>query len=46
MPGKLTAVFGNPIPEDDYKNIDIDTLKEKVKFEIQNILDEWNPITQ
>ena len=45
-PGKLTAIFGNPISEDDYKNIDIDSLKDKVKSEIQKILDEWKPITQ
>ena len=45
-PGKLTAIFGNPISEDDYKNIDINSLKDKVNSEIQKILDEWKPITQ
>lgn len=37
-PGKISAVFGKPIEQKDYENIDIEELKNKVKFEIQKML--------
>ena len=39
-PGKISTVFGKPIEQKDYENIDIEELKNKVKSEIEKMLNQ------
>ena len=38
-PGKIQTVFGSPIEKKDYEKMDIDTLSNRVKREIQKMID-------
>ena len=38
-PGKIKAIFGEPIDKNHYANMSIDELSIKVKIEIQKMLD-------
>ncbi|MBT4784371.1 MAG: hypothetical protein HOO21_03390, partial [Candidatus Marinimicrobia bacterium] len=38
-PSILTTVFGKPITQDHYANMTVERLKDKVKIEIQKMID-------